>query len=304
MLVSYPEEKSIMALERALSDDESLIRHAAIRTLIRHAAIRTLNRFNLDETQRIRLTVPLLYDPVKAVRVEAALCLSPVPKEKLKENERKLYQLALEEYKNAMMYTGDFPQSQFNLGLLYANLGDLTKAEAHYKKSINIDDVFVPAKVNLAMLYNRKGLNDQAEELLKEAYESNPDMHELAYSLGLLLVEKKEPKDAVHYLSLAAEGMPNNARVHYNLGLLLQSRRQLPEAETYLLHALNIEPDNMDYLPDNMDYLYAVADHYLKRNMPSKAHLIAKQMILRHPDERLGHDLLEFINRKPGNKFD
>ena len=288
MLVSYPEEKSIMALERALSDDESLIRHAAIRTL---------NRFNLDETQRIRLTVPLLYDSVKAVRVEAALCLSPVPKEKLKENERKLYQLALEEYKNAMMYTGDFPQSQFNLGLLYANLGDLTKAEAHYKKSINIDDVFVPAKVNLAMLYNRKGLNDQAEELLKEAYESNPDMHELAYSLGLLLVEKKEPKDAVHYLSLAAEGMPNNARVHYNLGLLLQSRRQLPEAETYLLHALNIEPDNMDYL-------YAVADHYLKRNMPSKAHLIAKQMILRHPDERLGHDLLEFINRKPGNKFD
>ena len=288
MLISYPEEKSIMALERALADDESIIRHAAIRTL---------NRFNLDEAQRIRLAVPLLYDPVKAVRMEAAMCLSLLQKENLKDNERKLFKIALEEYKAAMAYTGDFPQSQFNLGLLYANLGDLTKAEAHYKKSIHIDDVFYPAKVNLAMLYNQKGLNDQAEELLKQAYEIRPDMVDLAYSIGLLLVEKKKMSEATHYLKIAADGMPERARVHYNLGLLLQSQNQLKEAETYLFQALKIEPDNMDYL-------YAMADHYLKRNMLTKAEVIAKQMIAIHPDERLGHDLLEFINRKPGNKFD
>ena len=282
MLFSYPVEKSIMALERALADDESLIRHAAIRTL---------NRFPLDEKQRLRFAVPLLYDPVKGVRMEAALCLSPVPKKIFKENERELYQLALEEYKNAMMYTGDFPQSQFNLGLLYANLGVFTKAEAHYKKSIHIDDVFYPAKVNLAMLYNHKGLNDQAEELLKQAYEIRPDMPDLAYSLGLLLVEKNKLSEAARYLKIAAGGMPERARIHYNLGLLLQKRNQFSDAEKYLLHALKVEPDNMDFL-------YAMADHYLKRNIPEKAKLIAKQMISKHPNERMGHDLLIFIDRK------
>ncbi|MBC2717632.1 MAG: tetratricopeptide repeat protein [Desulfobacteraceae bacterium] len=281
MLISYPEEKSIRALERALADDESLVRHSAIRTL---------NRFPLHEEQRLRFAVPLLYDPVKAVRMEAAMCLSPVSGNILKENERKLFEAALNEYKDAMAYTGDFPQSRFNLGLLYASLGDPNRAEKHYKKSIAMDDLFYPAKVNLAMLYNQQGFNDKAEVLLKQAYEARPDMPDLAYSLGLLLAEKNELAEAIGYLKIAADGMPERARVHYNLGLLLQSRGQLPEAEKYLHHALNVEPDNMDYL-------YAMADHYMKRNMLKKASLIATQMVLFHPDDRLGHDLLSLINR-------
>ena len=281
MLISYPEEKSLQALERALADDESLIRHSAIRTL---------NRFSLDEKKRLRFAVPLLYDPVKAVRMEAAMCLSPVSENILKENEHKLFESALREYKDVMAYTGDFPQSQFNQGLLYANLGDLDAAEKHYKKSIAIDDVFYPAKVNLAMLYNRKGLNDQAEELLKEAYESNPDMHELAYSLGLLLVEKKEPKEAVYYLSLAADGMPNNSRVHYNLGLLLQSMNQLLPAEKYLLHALEVEPDNLDFL-------YAVTTYYLNTEQPLKAKPFAEKIISAYPEYTIGHELLDAIEK-------
>ena len=85
--------------------------------------------------------------------------------------------------------------------------------------------------------------------------------------------------------------MPGRARVQYNLGLLLQRRGQLPEAESYLMNALKIEPDNMDYL-------YALADHYLKRSLLSKAEFIATQMIEHHPNERMGHDLLMFIHQK------
>jgi tetratricopeptide (TPR) repeat protein len=287
MLISYPEEKSVQALERALSDDESLIRHSAIRTL---------NRFPLDDEQRLRFAVPLLYDPVKAVRMEAAMCLSSLPKEKLKENERKLYEIALAEYKAAMAYTGDFPHSQFNQGILYANLGEMSTAEKHYKRSIEIDDMFFPAKVNLAMLYNQEGKNDKAEELLKQALEARPDLPDLAYSLGLLLVETNNLSEAARYLKIAADGMPNHARVHYNLGLLLQSQGQLPEAEIYLLQALKLEPDNMDYL-------YALASHYLKRNWPVKAEAIARKMIECQPDQRLGQDLLMLLQHGRDNSI-
>lgn len=173
LLMHHPTKNSIMALERALSDDASLIRQTAIRTL---------NRISLSREDRMKFALPLLYDPVKGVRMEAALCLSPVPKSSLKENERELYESALKEYTSAMEYTGEFPQSQFNLGLIYSNLGDLKTAEKHYKNSMRIDNLFYPAKVNLAMLYNQQGLNDKAEALLKEAYDIRPDMHELAYS--------------------------------------------------------------------------------------------------------------------------
>lgn len=288
MLVSYQEEKSILSLERALADDESLIRHSAIRTL---------NRYRLDEKQRLRFAVPLLYDSVKGVRVEAVMCLSPVSRETLKENERKLFDSALSEYKDAMAYSADFSQSQFNLGILYTNLGDLKTAEKHYIKSIEIDDVFYPAKVNLAMLYNREGKNDKAEALLKQAAEIQPDLPDLAYSLGLLLVEQNKPDEALHYLEIAANGLPKRGRVQYNLGLLLQSRGRLAESEQYLIYALKVEPDNMDYL-------YALADHYLKRNLLSKAEFIAGQMIKYHPDKRMGNDLLMFIQQKTQQKDD
>ncbi|MCD6584900.1 MAG: tetratricopeptide repeat protein [Desulfobacteraceae bacterium] len=286
MLISYPEEKSLQALERALADDESMIRHAAIRTF---------SRFSLDEKQRLQFALPLLYDPAKAVRMEAAMCLSPVSENVLKENERKLFESALSEYKGAMAYAGDFPQAQFNQGLLYSNLGDLKTAEKHYKKSIAIDDVFYPAKVNLAMLYNQTGENDKAEKLLKQAYEIRPDMHELAYSLGLLLVEKKEPIKAVHYLTLAADGLPNNARVHYNLGLLLQSINQQSEAEKYFLYALKIEPDNLDSL-------YAMTTYYLNTEQPFKAKPFAEKIISAYPEYAMGHELIEVINKTSKQK--
>jgi len=281
MLISYPEEKSLHALERALADDESLIRHAAIRTL---------NQFALDENQRRRFAVPLLYDSVKAVRMEAAMCLSMLPKGKLKDNEQKLFENALLEYKAAMAYSGDFPQSRFNQGLLYANLGDLDTAEKFYKRSIAGDELFYPAKVNLAMLYNQEGKNDKAEELLKQAVEIRPDMPDLAYSLGLLLAENNKQTEALQYLKIAADGMPDRARVNYNLGLLLQNQNRLSEAEIYLLRALELEPDNMDFL-------YALAIYYINRQMPLKARSIAEKMVEVNPQLAVGNELLGAINQ-------
>jgi len=281
LLMHHPTKESIMALERALSDDASLMRQTAIRTL---------NRINLSREERVKFAVPLLYDPVKGVRIEAALCLSPIPKSRLKKNERKLFESALKEYKSAMEYTGEFPQSQFNLGLIYSNLGYLETAEKHYKNSMRIDNLFYPAKVNLAMLYNQQGLNDKAEALLKEAYDIRPDMHELAYSLGLLLVEKNKIQEATDYLKRAAKGMPSHARIHYNLGLLFENQGKPKEAEQSLLNALKIEPENIDFL-------YALAIHYIKVKKPLRAKVFADKMADLQPEFTAGTGILDRINQ-------
>ena len=63
------------------------------------------------------------------------------------------------------------------------------------------------------------------------------------------------------------------------------------EAQAALLRALELDPDNLDFLN-------ALAQFYLKRGKYQEAKSIAKQMIARHPSNRLGHNLLAFINRE------
>jgi Tfp pilus assembly protein PilF len=280
LLDAYPGEETAKAFERALTDEEALIRRTALDSL------------NVPDPQsRQRLISPLLYDPVKAVRIEAARLLAEDPSLELDPDLRKAYETTLEEYKASMEYSADFAFARYNLANLYVSLDEPDKAIRSFRAAIKIDDLFYPAKVNLAMLYDRRGEKKEAEVLLREALEADPDMHEVAYSLGLLLAEAERYDEAISFLERAAEGMPQRARVRYNLGLLLQLLGRDKEAETELLGALRIEPDNLDFL-------YAAADHYLKRGRLAEAKRMAETMIERHPSNRLGHDLLGFIDSR------
>ena len=279
-LGSYSGEEIAKAYERALSDEEPLMRHTAVRNL--HA---------LPSKKRIRLIVPLLYDPVKAVRIEAANKLTVLPRGQLTGKLEKRYLTVLNEYRQAMEYTADFAASQHNLGNLYSNLGQLDEAVKAYQAAIRIDDQFYPAKVNLAMVYNRVGKNREAEGLLREVVQAQPRLHEVQYSLGLLLAERKKYEEASLYLSMAARGLPNRARVHYNLGLLLDYLQKDLEAEAALLRALDLDPGNLDFLN-------GLAQFYVKRGKYQEAKPVAEQMIGRYPSNRLGHNLLSIINRE------
>jgi tetratricopeptide (TPR) repeat protein len=279
LLAAYPGEDTARAFEPALMDDEALIRRTAVDglQLPGHKAL----------AERLG---PLLYDPVKAVRIEAARRLAGEPAKHLNADQKKVFQTVLREYESAMAYSADFAFGRYNLGNLYAALNRTEEAIRNYRAAIKIDGLLPHPKVNLAMLYNKNGENDEAEALLRDVITAHPDMHEIAYSLGLLLVEMKKYDQAVFYLEQAAEGMPDRARVHYNLGLLLGFQRRYAQAEAALLKALEIEPDSMDYL-------YAVADYYLKTGKLKKAKGIAERLVAKYPGHRIGHELMGIIER-------
>jgi tetratricopeptide (TPR) repeat protein len=279
LLSSYPGEESANAFERALKDDEALMRYTAIRNLDR-----------LNPSQRVKWIFPLLYDPVKAVRMQAAVNLTVIPSGEMKPDQEKVFRAALLEYEKAMEYTADFASSRHNLGNMYANLGQPEKAEEQYRKAIQIDDLFSPAKVNLAMVYNQMGKNREAEALIREVLQVQPELYEMSYSLGLLLAEEKRYEEAVEYMERAAKGMPYHARAHYNLGLLLQYLNRPSEAEAALLLALELEPGNTDFL-------YAMADYYIKAGRWEDARRMAQQMITLEPSNPAGRDILNFIDR-------
>jgi Tfp pilus assembly protein PilF len=286
LLEDYPGAETNRAYERALLDDEALIRRTAVDGL----------RIS-DSKHQTGLLASMLYDSVKAVRIEAARRMAEIPNAPLDNNQQMVFRAALDEYRESMEYSADFAFGRYNLANLYVNLRQPQKAIESYLAAIKIDNLFYPAKVNLAMLYNQMGKNNEAETLLREVATLHPEMYEVHYSLGLLLAEEQKYAEAADYLKQAARGLPDRARIHYNLGLLLQHLKQDSDAEASLLKA-------QELAPDNLDYLYALADFYIKRKNLKKAKGIAKEMVARHPAQRMGHDLLDLIEKNLGANSD
>jgi len=280
LLTDYAGPEIPSVFENALTDEEPLMRQTALRYS---------QAFDLEK--RIRLFTPLLYDPVKAVRIEAADSLAGVPSKLFNTQQQKKFRTVLEEYKQAMLYTADFAPSRHNLGNLYAARGLTENAVKEYKQAVRIDREFYPAKVNLAMLYNKMGKNDAAESLLRDVITAHPDFYEIRYSLGLLLAEEKKFREAAESMGKAAQGLPQRARIHYNLGLIQAYLQRYDKAEASLLKALAIQPNNRDIL-------YAVIDFYIKRGKPATAEKYVQVLMEKYPDWPLTQKLAAFIKRQ------
>jgi tetratricopeptide (TPR) repeat protein len=273
LLDRYPGSESAAAFNRALADEDPLIRHAAV------------DRVSTPDPRRLaEIVSPLLFDPVRAVRMRAAVRLAGLPGELFKPYQKEALDAVVADYVKAMTYSLDFAFAGHNLGNLYTALGNAQNAERYYKTAIEIDDLFYPAKANLAVLYNAQGRNDEAERLLREILAAYPEEHDAAYSLGLLLAEMNRIDDALEYLERAARGMPNHPRAFYNLGLALQQQGRIAEAETALRRAHDIEPSSFDFL-------FALADHYVRRGEYRKALPLAERMVSLQPGNAAARDM-------------
>ncbi len=282
LLAGYPGPATQQAMEIALMDEEALIRHSAVSSI------------QPSTPQELaKLLGPVLYDPVKTVRIEAARRLAGDISQQLDEDQRMVFRDVLQEFEDAMLYTADFSYSRHNLGNLYASLERPEEAITQYREAIRIDNQFYPAKVNLALLYNQLGQNEQAELLLREVVAAEPAQFELAYSLGLLLAEMQKYREAVPFLEQASAGLPERARIHYNLGLIYQYLQNMVKAESELRAALELEPMSLDFQ-------YGLADHYLKQGRFEDARPIAEDMVFMHPENPIGSQMLEFIRRNTG----
>ena len=284
LLSAYPGDNTMAVFERAIIDEEALIRQTAIAQLPLNAP-----------PDKARLLGPLLYDPVKAVRMEAARQLAGEPSQFLNQDQTKLFDSVLTEYIDSMNYSADFSFGRYNLGNLAVSLGQREEAIKHYQAALAIDDLFFPAKSNLALIYNEIGKNSEAETLLREILGAYPELYDTAYSLGLLLAEQQQYDEALVYLTKAADGMPDYARAHYNRGLLLAYQRRDGEAEKALQTARTLEPENIDFI-------YALADFYLKRGYIQKTRPLAEQLAGQDASRQVGKQMLAIIEEMEGTK--
>jgi Flp pilus assembly protein TadD len=292
ILSAYRSQDALDVTALSLNDDDPLVRYEAVRGI--SALIHKRLGAN-DQQKKYSTLVPLLKDPIRAVRTEAARAVTEVPKELFNQLHRKDFEKALDEYKERQQAIADRPESHLNLGLMYENEGEKDKAETSYKTAMRLVPDFLPARFNLANLYNLMGRNADAERVLRDGIKQVPNEGQLYYSLGLLLAEEKRYPEAANNLGKAAELMPKNARAHYNHGLALQHLGRRSGAETALLKAHRLGRSDPSILQ-------ALAVFYFQGRQWDQATIYAEQLARLYPNERGPSQMLEQINKARGTQ--
>ena len=243
LLSRYGSDRALGEAIQALKDEDPLIRATGVRSLQYESA-----------NVVFRYVAPMLRDPVRAVRVEAARILAGIPRSQFTQDNLEAFDKALKEYLEGQNAVADQAAAHLNMAVVYTNLAQahhgapgrpdpeyLAKAEQEYHNALRIEPDFIPAKVNLAMLCNTLGHKDEAENLFREIIQTDPEMAEAYYSLGMLVGEdESRMEEAAELFGHAAELSPQNARIHYNYGLALQKLQRWDDAEKALMQSLKI----------------------------------------------------------------
>ncbi len=232
LLDSYPGEDSAKVLRQGLADPDPLVR--------RTAASRFQDR---DPASLVEALAPLLKDPVRAVRMEAAVRLAGLP---LSETQQMACQEALAEYRAFLDFSADLPSGRYNRASLEERLGNLLEADRQYRKALEMDDGFYLAAVNLAVLVDAQGRPQEAEALLRQALKANPQDGSVWFNLGLVLAELGRRTEAEAALRQALEHSRRLAPAAYNLAVLVGERHPR-EAADLCGRALAVEPRNGRY---------------------------------------------------------
>jgi len=213
---------------------------------VRASAVGVLEQTPLNV--RVRLAFPMLDDPVRAVRIEAARVLAAVPAGELTTQQQASLDKALQEYVTAQQASAERPEAQTNLGNLYSAQGEGERAVAAYETAIRLNPAYVPAYVNLADLYRARGMEPEAESLLRRAVEVDPGSAAVHHALGLSLVRQQRTGEGLEELRLATTLSPDDARYVYVYAVALNSTGKPEQAVLVLQGAHNRHPNNRDIL--------------------------------------------------------
>lgn len=236
-LAPYLSPLSGKVLQVALYDESPLVRYAALGVL---ESIPPENRYALAQ--------PLLQDPVRLVRTEAARVSAVAFQSQLPAEERQILQAAFKEYIDTQLQDADRPEAQLNLGIVFAQSGDAVAAEQAYRRAIKLDKEFGPAYANLADLYRMQGLEKNAESVLREGIGAQPENASLYHALGLLQARNNQLGTAIETLGTAARLAPDVARYSYVYGVALHSAGQADEAIKALTAAYEQHPRSTEII--------------------------------------------------------
>jgi tetratricopeptide (TPR) repeat protein len=240
MLPQYRSDKADLVAKRSLNDREPVVRAAACAYFAAG-----------DVSERLQLLTPLLNDPIRLVRSEAAHALASIPKQSLIGAARLGLQDALQERRDALRVDSDLAASHVALALLAEQQRQYLQAIKHYGDAIRVQPGVVGPRSNLAGLLERLNRSDEAKALreqelpllLRDAGLA-PDNAALQYRVGLACYLAGRLEEAESALNRAVELSPRNPDFVLFLALFYEKQQGWPEAVRFAEQLVAIQPEN------------------------------------------------------------
>lgn len=116
------------------------------------------------------------------------------------------------------------------------------RAEAAYRRAIELDPSLSNAITNLGNLRFRRGHLAEAEELYRQALKIDEGQPEAVYNLGFLCFERGDVSEAVVHFERAVAQDSGFADAHFNLAMALTELGRASLAQPHWEHYLKLDP--------------------------------------------------------------
>lgn len=116
------------------------------------------------------------------------------------------------------------------------------RAEAAYRKAIELDPSLANAYTNLGNLEYRRGNIDAARREYERALSIDSEQPEAFYNLGFLALEHGDPESAVDLFRQALASDPGFSDAHFNLALAYEELGRMEDARAHWHEYLSLEP--------------------------------------------------------------
>lgn len=165
------------------------------------------------DERALPLLLPLLQDPVRAVRIAAARSLLNFDEQGVPSAQRRAQRRSLTDFVAAQNAMADMPAAQLNLANFYLQRHQPQKALVHYRRALQQDPAFLAARLELAACLADEKRFDEAEQLLRAGMAPAGSEAELHYALGVLLARQGKREAAFKELQSASKLSPNDPKI-------------------------------------------------------------------------------------------
>ena len=211
--------------------------------LVRLGALRALS--GLQPELQVDWAGPLLTDPLRTIRIEAASVVSPL-RDRLHVRFEGDFNAAEQELLDSFAAVAERPEARISLGNYFIARGEPAQSEAAFRQALTLDPASAGARVNLADLYRQLGREADAEQTLRSGLERAPEEAAYHHSLGLLLVRTDRAGEGLLALERAATLEPANPRYAYVYAVALGSLGRQEDAVDYLYARRDDFPGDFD----------------------------------------------------------
>ena len=153
---------------------------------------------------------------------------------------------AVEEYRQALELTPDYPDIHFRMGALYARFGMSLESMEAYRRALAIHSGYLEARIQLAFLLLADGRQAEAAREFEAARGLSIRAIEDPYRKATEALERGDARAAEEWMRETFQRRPENFSFHYRRGLHCLKEEQLAAAAENFRQAIVFNPNFAD----------------------------------------------------------